>query len=54
LIWLGCQQQFQDTGRIEIVDETPEESVFEESIEEEFKDGLDAALRELEEIEDLI
>jgi len=54
ILLVGCQQQIQEVGNIEIIDETPEESVVEENIEEEFEDGLDAALRELDEIEDLI
>ena len=49
---IGCQQQVQDVSEqetIEIVDETP----IDNEIEEEFDDGLDAALQELEEIENI-
>jgi len=46
---IGCQPQVQETKSIEIVDEKPIDS----EIEKEFDDGLDEALQELEEIENI-
>ncbi|MBI2135048.1 hypothetical protein HYU09_03590 [Candidatus Woesearchaeota archaeon] len=52
---IGCQQQVSETKEIsdamEIVDEAQEPAA--DEYEQEFDDGLDAALQELEEIEDV-